>query len=384
MSLVTIIIPCYNIEAYLDRCLESVAQQSYKEFSVILIDDGSTDDTFTKCVEWKNKDNRVTLVSKKNLGLGMTRNLGIKMSDSEYITFLDADDWWHEDYLKEMIAGTENGRNDIVLCDFDFIYEEDNGSMTHSLSELRFPAGRIDINNEMFFLSRARTYAWGKLYRRSLFTDNSIEEPSHDYEDVATTPLIMAKAAKVYHVPKSMYRYVRNRPGSIINNFSSLYDLLLSLTELVEHFKAHKLFTRFYVQLRQMLWGELCYLYRAVESRFIHHDEIEKQKVKQKGKEVILSCFPELENFIHLKYYVGEDELLRHAIDNIILDKKQIVQNHDKNIDVFVALQNEKNIELNVKNKIIVSVDDNNLSKEHIVWNLSDEIFQKSCVVNNM
>ena len=378
---VTVVIPCYNVFDYIDRCILSVVKQSYDDFEIILIDDGSTDRTFEKCSAWKKRDSRITLVSKKNLGLGSTRNLGISMAQSEYVTFLDADDWWHEDYLKEMMTGTENGKNDLVVCDFNFVNEGCGESLTQT-SALRLPNGTLDKRNTMHLLSRARTQACGKMYRRGLFMDNDVKEPHHAYEDVATTPYLVAVAASIYHVPKALYFYVRNREGSIINHFPSLEDLLLSLAELAERFKRDNLFEAYYHQLRRIFWGELCFLYRMLNTKFAASDEKKATALRNECEKIVYGVFPELKNLAKMRFYVSNDEVLAKAVRCVVLQREQIVRDASylREFDIAVCATRgalPKDFDGEVIWVTIPASD--TADPERPIWDLADNVFDAVC-----
>lgn len=375
MLKVSVIIPCYNVENYIDKCLASVINQTYKDFEIILIDDGSTDNTLNKCIEWKNKDRRIVLVSKKNEGLGETRNLGISMAKSEYVTFLDADDWWDSDYIFKMIQGSQKGKNDLVVCDINIVYKtkicEEN-----KISKIRLPYGNIDIKKEKYLLSKARTQAWGKLYKKSLFIKNNIKEPMHAYEDVATTPYIVAKANSVFHVNKPMYFYFKNREGSIINRFSFIDDLLLSLEEVTELFKRDNLFDEYKYELRRILWGELCFLYRMLDTKFKDNDMEKKLELCKKCDKIVYETFPELQ-FIAKQRFFAINENIRNGLSNIIPEKKQILNDLQK--ADFAILFKSESLQSDFKGKIIYlnDIDKDIDDKEQIIWDLADRIYDK-------
>lgn len=370
---VSIIIPCYNVEKYIDKCLNSVKEQSYDDYEVILIDDGSTDNTLEKCVEWKNKDERIILISKKNEGLGETRNLGISTANSNYITFLDADDWLSENYLSEMTKGTEGEKNDLVICDFNIVYKNINTN-SNNISVVRLPEGKIDKLSEKYILSKARTQACGKLYKKSLFIENNIKEPAHNYEDVATTPYIVAKAKNIYHVAKPLYFYLKNREGSIINYFPYLTDLLLSLTELIQNFQNDNIFEKYRFELRRIFWGELCFLYRMLDTKFSVENEKIKKELCQKCDNIVYKNFPELQFIPKQKFYT-DDNLIKDALKCILTQKNQIVNDMSK-ADCIINFK-DKILQKKLSDKIILLDNINNAlnDKEKIVWDLADEIF---------
>ena len=380
MPKVTVIVPCYNVANYIDRCLTSVINQSYDDYEIILIDDGSTDGTLEKCVEWRNRNSKITLVSQNNAGLGASRNLGISIAKGEYVTFLDADDWWDRDYLFEMYKGAESGKNDLIICDFVYAYEDNGETMLGSPTLVRISEGLINKKNETHLLSRARTQAWGKLYKKSLFLENDIKEPAHAYEDVATTPYIVAKAELIYHVSKPLYFYVKNREGSIINNFPSLADLLLSLNELIEKFKADNIFVEHYNELRRIFWGELCFLYRMLDTKFSENDEKKASRLRDECKKIVYGVFPELETLSKMKFYV-KDDVLKRSVGYITLTPKQICNGNDFNkSDIAVCFEDAvlpedfKGLAIHVQKP-----ENNDIDPEKPVWDLADEVFDRLC-----
>lgn len=377
MPKVTVIVPCYNVADYIDRCLSSVKCQSFADYELVLIDDGSTDSTLEKCVEWKQRDDRIILVSRHNAGLGAARNLGISIAHGEYVTFLDADDWWREDYLHQMVQGSQDGQNDLVVCDFNFV-NEGNGETKTQRSILRLPGGTIKKPTATHLLSRARTQACGKLYRRDLFTDNNVKEPHHAYEDVATTPYLVAKANSIYRVPEALYFYVRNREGSIINHFPSLGDLLLSLAELAERFKADNLFDAYYHQLRRIFWGELCFLHRMLNTKFAANDEKKATTLRRECEQIVYDIFPELEDFAEMRFYIGNDDLLSRAVGCIVLRQEQIIRNVSdlRESDIAVSTNNNA-IPENFGGEVIriTMLVSDKADSERLMWDLADDVF---------
>jgi len=379
MPKVSIIIPCYNVANYIDRCLTSVINQSYNDFEIILINDGDTDKTLKKCVEWQTKDKRIILISKKNEGQGIARNFGIKIAKGEYITFLDADDWWNKDYLSEMLLGTQNFNNDIVICDFNYHTETKEGAY-NQITLIRLSNGKINLDSELHVLSRARTQAWGKLYRKTLFTENKIKAPYYKYEDVAITPYIVAKSKSIYHVDKPLYFYLKNRLESTINQFSNLQDLLSAMRDLIENFKNDNLFSKHYNELRRIFWGELCFLYRMLDTKFSENDEKKASRLRDKCKKIVYGVFPELETLSKMKFYV-KDDLLKQAVGYITLTPQQICNGNDFNTSDIAVCFEEAILPKDFKGIAIHAQkpENNDIDPEKPVWDLADEVFDKLC-----
>ena len=122
-NLVSIIIPIYNSEKYLNRCLSSITEQTYSNIEIVLIDDGSTDDSRSICLDWKSKDDRILVFSKENGGQGSARNYGIKVASGEYIVFVDSDDYIHPQMIEVLIHAVINHAVDIVQCSYQEVAE---------------------------------------------------------------------------------------------------------------------------------------------------------------------------------------------------------------------------------------------------------------------
>lgn len=376
MSVVTVIVPIYNMSAYIDKCVESVLNQTYKDFVLLLIDDGSTDDSFKKCVHWSDKDNRISLVRKKNTGLGPTRNLGIKICETDYVTFLDADDWWHPKFLEYMIKGTEGGGNDVVLCDINFVYNTYNCGLKYNRSLLRFSSKNPKLEESWNLINRARTFLWGKLYKKSLFIDYNIEQPAHSYEDVAVTPYIIARARSVYYVSEGLYYYWRNRQGSIVNNFSSLKGLIYSLCELYQRFDGSGMLDIYYPSLRQLFWGQLLFVNHKINGCFSSESLQEQEQINHEIKKIVCECFPELKHMFTYTFAVlYDDKDIVDALRKIIIDEKQILPSGRATEADFCINYSSSGYEEN--NSLVICLQNKVSDRECLLWNIADEIFKQ-------
>ena len=372
MYKVAVIVPVYNMSPYLERCISSVLQQTYREFCLIIIDDGSTDDSLQKCLRLTAGDKRVQVVHQDNAGLGPSRNRGIMLADTEYVTFLDADDWWSDDYLENMMRGTEEGRNDIVLCDMDFATVDAGGGFTHKTSRLRFVPGRLDIAREKNLLNKARTFMCGKLYRRSLFIDYGIEISAKAYEDVATTPYLMSKAKGIFYVDKPLYHYFRNRQGSIVNNFSKLADLIDALKMLRNSFFADNSYAEYLPQLRYLFWCQLCFIYRVLNGKFSAGDLDARRTVCNRAEKAVLEAFPELQALFAIRLDC-QDSMLKQAYRLIALPQDNYLD--DGQIIIYTLCF--KDVDNVADNVITIAKPSNDevVDEESFLWNLADEIF---------
>lgn len=212
---VTIVVPIYNVEKYLKRCLDSIINQTYEDVDIILVNDGSTDNSLDICYEYKKKDNRITVINQENQGLSAARNAGIEMANSNYIMFIDSDDYIELDMVEYLIERAKKYDSDIACCGFTNIYEngikekitKPQNDVVYSKEEaldLHLFSGYIDV------------VAWNKLYKLELFDD--IRYPIGKlYEDMLTTYLLIEKSEIISLHPDSKYYYCK-RNSSIGGN----------------------------------------------------------------------------------------------------------------------------------------------------------------------
>lgn len=211
MAKVGIIVPIYNVENYISVCVESILAQTFQDFEVILVDDGSTDKSGSICDEYVQRDKRITVVHKKNGGPAEARNYGLEKNKSEYIVFIDADDWIDSRYLEILYGCIREKHADLGICYETYVQEEE---------EFIFPQfDYSDIVSKAETVSKAQAYkcmmisgqatvcAWGKIYHRSLFY--SIRYPVGElYEDCKIIDQIVEKSRRIICIPYAGYFYL--------------------------------------------------------------------------------------------------------------------------------------------------------------------------------
>ena len=119
MKKISVIVPIYNSEDYIDRCVRSIVEQSYKNIEIILVDDGSTDNSSMMCDEWAKNDKRVKVIHKENGGVSSARNEGLKIAKGDYISFVDSDDYIDKKMIEKMLNQMEKGNTDLVICNYE-------------------------------------------------------------------------------------------------------------------------------------------------------------------------------------------------------------------------------------------------------------------------
>lgn len=217
--LISVVVPVYKVEEYLSRCVDSILRQTFTDFELILVDDGSPDNCGKMCDEYAKSDNRVTVIHRKNGGLSAARNSGIEWafnnSDSEWITFIDSDDWVHADYLKILLDYAQKFNTEVSICDFlrtsDYIADD---VLKEKLKVHKY-------SSEDFFVNRNlnAVVAWGKLYKKYFFKDIRYPE-GRLHEDEFTTYKILFQCKDICFVDEVLYYYFIN-PESITSGNSS-------------------------------------------------------------------------------------------------------------------------------------------------------------------
>lgn len=210
---VSVIIPIYQVERYLERCIKSVINQSYKNIEIILIDDGSTDRCPTICDEYAQEDSRIIVIHKQNGGLSSARNTGLSVCNGDYISFIDSDDYIDEHMIEVMVKKIEITNSDIVCCGFYF--ETDNGYFSKSSMPnlILDRSNAIDALIENTYLNH---YSWNKLYKKKVFKNVYFPEGKL-FEDIRTTYKLFLNADKVCLIDEYLYHY-QIRSNSIISS----------------------------------------------------------------------------------------------------------------------------------------------------------------------
>ena len=202
----SIIIPVYRTEATLERCMESIVGQTFTDFEVILVDDGSPDKSGELCDEWARKDSRIRIIHKQNGGLSDARNAGIEVAQGEYITFVDSDDFIAPDTYEQVLPLTKDA--DIV----EFPLFRQYGSSRQEI--VRFKSQLYTDMKQYWLDAKAylHTYAWNKIYSSHLF-DHVRFPVGQVFEDVATLPALLSKATSVRTTDRGLYYYCANSHG---------------------------------------------------------------------------------------------------------------------------------------------------------------------------
>ena len=206
---ISIIVPVYNCDRFLGGCLQSVLDQTFDSYEVLMVNNRSTDSSEQIAREFEKRDSRFHLIQCKSGLAGSTRNIGIRAARGKYLAFLDGDDKLMPDYLKKLYNAAESNDADIAVCGF-YIYYLNKEKRRKSG---RIPHGAVYDNvgamKELLRDRYMRFYLWNKLWKRTLFTENGIEIPDMYYEDAAVCPQLFSHAKKVVMINECLYEYMR-------------------------------------------------------------------------------------------------------------------------------------------------------------------------------
>lgn len=301
MPKVSVIVPIYNVEKYLEKCINSLLSQTLEDIQIILVNDGSKDNSGNIAKECeKNNKNRIIYVEKENGGLSDARNYGLKYATGDFIAFLDSDDYIEKNAYEEMYNKAIEENADYVEC--DFIWEFPNKIRV----DKQYP-----YKNKKEMLSFVRVVAWNKLIKRQLITDNNLEFPKGlRYEDVEFTYKLIPFINKFAYVDKPFIHYVQ-REGSIANvQNERTAEIFTVLDNVIEFYKKNNIYEKYRDELE---YNYARYLLCSSLKRMCKiKDKTIREKLLTESWERLNSNFPNWkENVILKTVNIGKNKYMR-------------------------------------------------------------------------
>ncbi len=289
MCELTVVVAIYNVERYLDKCLESLSKQSTKDYEVWCINDGSTDNSRKIILKYVNNDKHFKLFDKENGGLSDARNYGIDRCNSKYISFVDGDDFVSFDYVEEILRHMEDV--DMLVFAYNQYYlAKDKKEMI----DLRIDEGIYNLKENRELLAYTPNAAWNKAYKTSLFKDNDIIYPfGYRHQDLGTTPKLLLKANKIAYLNKPLYNYLIDRPNNITAQIDNkLYHIIDMAKEVMDYYQKENVYEEYidefeylikrnFIQsLRKaMKLKDIKFVYKFIDDIF----KVEKEYFKDSG-----------------------------------------------------------------------------------------------------
>lgn len=254
--MVTIVIPCYNVAKYIKRCIDSLVDQSFQKFKVILVDDKSTDDTYQYLLQLQATSGLDIMVLQNscNSGQAVSRNKGILEADTKYITFCDSDDWYEPDFLKTMVSLLEDNAADMAFCGYKVVDE-------HGNSQSR------PVYNRSGLISREEAFCLDadSLCMLMVKTDimkNTLLPDLRNGEDVATVPLLMAKANRYAATVSCLYNYFRRSDSASERpTMKAVESLVCSYRYVQENFPDEYIKEKEFLGIKNLLYSTIITLF---------------------------------------------------------------------------------------------------------------------------
>lgn len=256
MPTISVIVPVYKVEEYLPRCLDSILAQTFTDFELILVDDGSPDNCGKICDEYAEKDKRIKVIHQENARLSAARNAGMDLAQGVWIALVDSDDWLHPDYLNILISGALED-TDLVICDCLVTSNDEEENLDYSQTVFRSVSlDEVQANHI------ARTRAWGRIYRKSSVGDLRFISGAEPAEDACFNELFYSQDMKLRITDAKLYYYYM-RPDSAIHShfgrgtFNSIGPLLERLDKIEDSEKRKRIIKRCYKYVLSARYGEL-------------------------------------------------------------------------------------------------------------------------------
>ena len=267
--MLSVIIPAYNVEKYIKRCINSVLSQDLKNIEIIVIDDGSKDKTSDICLEISKNNKNIIYKKVQNSGCSAARNLGISMAKGKYIAFLDSDDWVDLDMYINMVEEAEKNQADIVICGFKKLDENKNLLSTVKIPKRNTKDEYIDCTTEWF------SSPCNKIYKRDLLEKNDIKFLLNIYtgEDMFFNFICFFYSKNIISLDEPYYNYFMNQ-NSVSNNYKNRTDIYIVIRELISFYKRNGVYKENINKIRE------CFKYHGIMYPFDVLQKLSENKVK--------------------------------------------------------------------------------------------------------
>ena len=276
---ISVIVPVYLAESYLSRCVESILKQSFCDFELILVDDGSPDESGKVCDSYAIKDSRVKVIHQDNKGVSSARQRGLEEARGEFVIHADPDDWVEPDWLEKLYKKIKEDNTDIVICDFDRIYADKKVHYVQRPTSLQNEDILEDMLNEKIWGP-----TWNILIRKECFNRYGVSfHPKMNlWEDLYVMCLLIAKGAKVSYIPDVLYHYdsVINKTGIVMHRKESHIRSVIIFIEKLSPILADKRFDDGWFHVKSIVkeWifitksrrYDIKNTYKEINGRYVH------------------------------------------------------------------------------------------------------------------
>ena len=347
MVKISVIVPCYNVEEYLEECLDSIVNQTFKDIEIICINDGSTDNTLDILNSYAQKDTRIKIISQSNQGLSAARNAGLKSINGEYVTFIDSDDYFELTAFEEIFNIMEEKSLDLLLFKLINFDEESYEKSTWHYFEMNFVKNIVgdnifnqeDIGETFYYMS---VTAPGKLYKSDLIDGMEFPE-GLIFEDNPFFVEVMFRAKRIYFYDRYLY-YRRIRTDSITqsstHNFYHTIDIHNMITDIT---KRYGYFEKYQTRLYRKKIASIHWYFKLVneEDKEFYFERMQEDYKKFEKEYKSSEAFYELPNRFQNHYNFG-----------IECESYHEYQLKTENVDIIEDIK-EENVEFNEQNNML-------------------------------
>ena len=281
--LISVIIPVYNVENYLNDCLDSVLSQTYKNLEIILVDDGSSDKCPCICDEYAKKDSRIRVIHKENEGVSVARNLGLDVARGDYIGFVDGDDFISKDFYRALYDNITKHSADISACLYCNVYENIIAKILHDRTLLKSDyviANRVEALR-LFFENKINTSSWNRLYRREIIESIRFPIDVKLGEDVVFTYRTFDNSNAIVFSNNYHYYYRQRKSGAFDSRRNRYHQRLFEiLLNDADYYKTK------YPSLSELIECFILRVYISILSNYIDH--------------LCVETYPEISNYVKI------------------------------------------------------------------------------------
>ena len=306
VCMVTVIVPIYNVENYLDQCIGSIVNQTYTNLEILLLDDGSTDHSLEKCIQWKEKDSRIQVIHKENEGQGPTRNYGIRIARGEFVIFVDSDDWLANNYIETLYEQIIQSDSDMAACNCKSIW------MLTGVEVEDLSGYRCAVLNKQGIIRFGIPSPNCRIFRKELL--DRIVMPAIPYEDLAVFSSIVIESKSISGVNQGLYYYRCDREGSTTNRESSLKYYVDALRISYEYMNTHHLIGEYYSAMRDQAVFHLASGLRVCKQKYAKSYE----GLKKEFRNFLDKYYPDWNNRFKKRYVIFGSYMLSKMLDDIL------------------------------------------------------------------
>ena len=280
---ISVIVPCYNTEKFIEKCLNSILNQTLKEIEIIIINDGSTDNSLLKTKNYED-DSRVKIIDKENEGLTKTRNLGLNLASGKYVYFVDSDDYLESNDVLEKLYNTAD-KNDLDILIFDYFRDYKNRK-EYFISSRKYSELKIDKNEyfEDILFEKYWGSTWNKIVRLSIYKENNIKFPENIFlkEDYVTSLKLIYFSKKIGKLDEALYNYVmHSQQGTKTIDRNKFYlDCYKGYIDLISFFKDDK---KILEMLEKQKWELYYQILKSKNKRYSVYSRVKKEIKKEKN-----------------------------------------------------------------------------------------------------